>query len=181
MIVLRCSTTSIRGPMQVFPFGSPSCRALPWPSYFALYEACPFYQHERTAVWPSSFRYLLKSSRASPRACVIAAEFISPATETAFDLNASTASFRCNPFSSANMRASGRVASFGFRYDYTLRRLQGGRSNAAMAHAADRTRRRIRRPGAPKSLRSFVPSTTPGVGIGLAPAINRNFRPGYLG
>jgi hypothetical protein len=51
------------------------------------------------------------------------AEFISPATEQ--DLIGRVAALPLQPFQFGQYEGKRRVASFGFRYDYTLRRLQG--------------------------------------------------------
>ena len=57
-----------------------------------------------------------------PEGLRYAAEFISPATER--DLIGHVAAFPLQPFQFGQYEGKRRVASFGFRYDYTLRRLQ---------------------------------------------------------
>jgi alkylated DNA repair dioxygenase AlkB len=58
----------------------------------------------------------------APQGLRYAAEFISPSTEQ--ELIAHIASLPLQPFQFGQYEGKRRVASFGFRYDYTLRRLQ---------------------------------------------------------
>ena len=104
--------------MQVFPWKSSSRPFLA--SYFVLYEACP-YLHERTAGLAQQLSLFAESSRA-PEGLRYAAEFISPATER--HLIERVAALPLQPFQFGQYEGKRRVASFGFRYDYTLRRLQ---------------------------------------------------------
>jgi hypothetical protein len=73
----------------------------------------------------------------TPEGLRYVAEFISPTTER--DLIGHVAALPLQPFQFGQYEGKRRVASFGFRYDYTLRRLQEADPNPAMAHAADRT------------------------------------------
>jgi alkylated DNA repair dioxygenase AlkB len=67
------------------------------------------------------FAFFASASR-EPEGLRYAAEFVSPAAEQ--DLIARTAALPLQPFQFGQYEGKRRVASFGFRYDYTLRRLQ---------------------------------------------------------
>jgi alkylated DNA repair dioxygenase AlkB len=65
---------------------------------------------------------LFADATAAPVGLWYAAEFISPMTER--DLIQRVAALPLQPFQFGQYEGKRRVASFGFRYDYTLRRLQ---------------------------------------------------------
>jgi hypothetical protein len=65
---------------------------------------------------------LFADRSSEPEGLRYAEEFVSPAAEKT--LLRHIAACRCSLSSSANAKANARVASFGFRYDYTLRRLE---------------------------------------------------------
>jgi alkylated DNA repair dioxygenase AlkB len=67
------------------------------------------------------FAFFASASR-EPEGLRYAAEFVSPAAEQ--DLIARTAALPLQPFQFGQYEGKRRVASFGFRYDYALRRLQ---------------------------------------------------------
>jgi alkylated DNA repair dioxygenase AlkB len=90
------------------------------PSYLSLYEIRP-HSHERTAGLAEQLPLFADTSRA-PNGLGYAAEFISPAIER--DLIERVAALPLQPFQFGQYEGKRRVASFGFRYDYTLRRLQ---------------------------------------------------------
>jgi alkylated DNA repair dioxygenase AlkB len=100
---------------------SRSWRACPFlPSYSALYEICP-HSLERTAGLVEQLALFADPSRA-PEGLRYAAEFISQATER--DLIERIKALPLRPFQFGQYEGKRRVASFGFRYDYTLRHLQ---------------------------------------------------------
>ena len=90
------------------------------PSYYALYEIRP-YPNERIAGLAVQLSLFADKSPA-PEGLRYAAEFISPATER--DLIERVAALPLQPFQFGQYEGKRRVASFGFRYNYTLRRLQ---------------------------------------------------------
>jgi alkylated DNA repair dioxygenase AlkB len=67
------------------------------------------------------FAFFASSSR-EPEGLRYTAEFVSPAAEQ--DLIARIAALPLQPFQFGQYEGKRRVASFGFRYDYTLRKLQ---------------------------------------------------------
>jgi alkylated DNA repair dioxygenase AlkB len=77
--------------------------------------------HERTGGLAEQLPLFAQKSCA-PEGLVYAAEFISPAIER--DLIERVAALTLQPFQFGQYQGKRRVASFGFRYDYTLRRLQ---------------------------------------------------------
>jgi alkylated DNA repair dioxygenase AlkB len=65
---------------------------------------------------------LFANTSPEPRGLRYATEFVSPGTEQ--DFIARIAALPLQPFQFGHYEGKRRVASFGFRYDYTLRRLQ---------------------------------------------------------
>ena len=114
--------------------------------------------HRRTAGLAEQLPLFADNPR-FPEGLRYAAEFISPAIER--ELIAEVASLPLQPFQFGQYEGKRRVASFGFRYDYTLRRLQEADPIPPWLAAADRTRRRVWRPGHQDRARCSVPNTTP--------------------
>jgi alkylated DNA repair dioxygenase AlkB len=79
------------------------------------------YPLERTAGLAEQLALFTNPSR-TPEGLRYAAEFISPAAER--DLIGHVAALPLQPFQFGQYEGKRRVASFGFRYDYALRRLQ---------------------------------------------------------
>ena len=79
------------------------------------------YPHERTAGLAEQLPLFADTSPA-PEGLRYEAEFVSPASER--DLIEHVAALPLQPFQFGQYEGKRRVASFGLRYDYTLRRLQ---------------------------------------------------------
>ena len=65
---------------------------------------------------------LFPQQKTSPQGLAVAEEFISPALER--ELIGRVSALPLQPFQFGAFEGKRRVASFGFRYDYTLQRLQ---------------------------------------------------------
>jgi alkylated DNA repair dioxygenase AlkB len=95
-------------------------RRLFFPNHFSIYEIRP-HLNERIAGLAEQLPLFADPSRA-PEGLHYAAEFISPTTER--ELIERVAALPLQPFQFGQFEGKRRVASFGFRYDYALRRLQ---------------------------------------------------------
>lgn len=102
----------------------PSCRVNPLGAYLYLPASIPILEsqlHPEDGGVTQQLA-LFPQQKTSPQGLAVAEEFISPALER--ELIGHVSALPLQPFQFGAFEGKRRVASFGFRYDYTLQRLQ---------------------------------------------------------